>query len=421
MSVRHTLSLYRSRARLMRSAALGDPVARILAMPRGSAGYARYEKVRARGELVRGRSGTYMTVSHRVCNEVLRSDAFGAVPTAASKHVLTPTNGRLDRLVHPLDDSFASVDPPEHPRLRKIVAPFFTPAAMRRLRGFVDEVIDDELDRLDRPERLDLISEFAVRVPSRVICEMLGLPPSDHERFVRWGIEFGATVDGARTPGDLLRTRTLLTEMTEYFEDLCAVRALSPGGADMVSAMVAATEAGEMTRRGLVATCQALLIGGFVTTANIIGNGVVGLMQHPAQRDALLADPTLAATLVEEVLRLEAPAQYSVRIALRPVTVAGHSLERGTPVVTLLAGANRDPEVFPNPNALDLSRPNSRDHLSFAAGIHYCIGAGLARMEGEIALKALFARFPDLRIEGKVAYCPSRVIRGPYVLPIRPR
>jgi cytochrome P450 len=243
------------------------------------------------------------------------------------------------------------------------------------------------------------------------------MPPSDHELFVHWGLEFGAIVDGARTPGELRRTRTLLTEMGEYFTDLCAQRALDPRD-DMITKLVQATAAGEMTQNGLISTCEALLIGGFVTTANIIGNGVVALRAHPDQLDAFLGNPDLATPLVEEVLRLDAPAQYSVRITREPVTLAGRELPQGTPLVALLAGANRDPAVFAHPDQLDLARPNPREHLSFAAGIHYCIGAGLARLEGEIALRALFARFPNMTIAGEVRYCPSRVIRGPMELPV---
>ncbi|WP_086818541.1 cytochrome P450 [Allokutzneria sp. NRRL B-24872] len=416
--IREAVRLYKGKARLVRSAVRGDPVSRVLNLPRGQAGYDRYEDVRAAGDLVRGPSGLYMTASHALCGKVLRSPEFGAVPTTVSKRTLRPVGGS-GRLVHPLDDSFASVDPPEHGRLRKIVAPAFTPQAMRAQEEFVTGVVEEELDRLAGASTADLIGEFAVRVPSRVICEMLGMPVADHELFVRWGIEFGAIVDGARTPGEVRRTRKLLTEMASYFSDLCDRRAADPGE-DLVSRMVRATEAGEMTREGLVATCEALLIGGFVTTANIIGNAVVGLFDEPEQHQRFLADPAgLAATLVEETLRLDAPAQYSVRIVRTPTTLAGQDLAAGSPIVTLLAGANRDPEVFADPHRLDLGRHNPHDHLSFAAGIHYCIGASLARLEGRIALAALFARYPDLRIAGRVRYCPSRVIRGPQYLPVR--
>ncbi|UGQ11308.1 cytochrome P450 [Yinghuangia sp. ASG 101] len=419
--LRGNLSLHRRKARLWTSAALGDPVSAVLCLPRGAAGYARYERIRERGDLVRGRSGLYMTASHRICDEVLRSDAFGAVPTTVSKVRLRASPEEREGgpvLVHPLDDSFASVDPPDHTRLRKIVAPWFTPHALRSRRQFVEQVVAERLDRLAPTTSLDLISEFAVQVPSLVICDLLGLPTTDHDRFVRWGIEFGAIVDGARTPGEFRRTRALLDEMSRYFSALVEERRRHPGP-DLVSRMVEAEREGAMTREGVVATSEALLIGGFVTTSNIIGNGVLALLAHPEQREVFTADLDQSDRVVEETLRLDAPAQYSVRIVRRACEVGGVELPVGTPVVTLLAAANRDPEVFPDPARFDLSRPNLREHLSFAAGIHYCIGAGLARMEGEIALRALFERFPLLRQTGPARYCPSRVIRGPMSLPMR--
>lgn len=385
-------SMLRGRARAARD---GDPVAAVLQLPRGRSGYARYERVRAAGDLVRGRGRLYMSASHATCGEVLRGRQFGAVPTAAAKLRLTPPRGqRSALLVHPLDDSFASVDPPEHTRLRRIVAPWFTTAAMKARAGFVERVVEDELDRLDRPGTVDLIDEFALRVPSRVICELLGLPPADHERFCRWGLEFGTLVDGARNPGEVRRTRTLLSEMADYFDGQAALRRREPGRDDLLEVLVRAVDQGEMTEAGMLATAEALLIGGFVTTSNIIGNAVVALDAAPGQREEFLSAPGQAARVVEEVLRLDAPAQYSVRVANEAVTLAGVDLPAGSVVVTLLAAANRDPGVFADPARFDFTRPNVRDHLSFAAGVHYCIGAGLARLEGEIALRSLYSRFP---------------------------
>lgn len=410
------LRLYRSRLRLVASAALGDPTARVLGMPRGIAGYARYERIRQEGELVRGRSGLCMTASHAVCRQVLRDERFVAAPTSAVRLNLTPLPWqRSGLLVHPLDDSLASANPPLHTMLRKVVAPHFSPEAMRARRVFIEELVDRQLDRLDRKQPVDLIDEFAIQVPSRVISELLGLAPQDHRLFARWGADFAATIDGARGLHDRRRTQILLAEMTEYFAAVVADRTRHPGE-DLVSMMI---DSGQLTEVQLLATCQALLIGGFVTTSNIIGNAVVALSENPAQRAAFSADLDCAGQVVEETLRLQAPAQYSVRLARETTTLAGHELRPGTPVVSLLAAANRDPAVFTEPNAFDIARPNSHEHLSFAAGVHYCLGASLARMEGTIALRALYERFPRLTVAGAIDYFPSRVIRGPLHLPVR--
>ncbi|WP_433490280.1 cytochrome P450 [Nocardia grenadensis] len=416
----HTVTrLYRNSLRLHTSTLLGDPVASVLNLRRGSDGHTHYERIRARGDLIRGRSGLCMTASHAVCKEVLRDNRFAVAPTSAVRLKLRPLPGQhTDFLVHPLDDSLASANPPEHTRLRKLVAPLFGAAQLRARREFVEELVERQLDALDGGEPVDLIDAFALRIPSLVIAELLGLPAADHDHFARWGIEFGATVDGARGVRERRRTQVLLAELTDYFAAAVAKRRAEPGP-DLITALGAAVDEGAMTEAGLVATCQALLIGGFVTTANIIGNAVVALSQNPAQHEMFAADPGLAGAVVEETLRWEAPAQYSVRVAGEPLELAGRQLTAGTPVVALLAAANRDPAVFAEPGRFDIARRNAREHLAFAAGVHYCLGAGLARMEGEIALRGLYRRFPRVRAVGAPVYCPSRVIRGPRHLLVR--
>ncbi|WP_280236890.1 cytochrome P450 [Nocardia cyriacigeorgica] len=411
--------LYRNSLRLRTSTALGDPVASVLDLPRGADGHPSYERIRARGDLVRGRSGLCMSASYSVCNEVLRDNRFRVAPTSAVRLRLRPLpDQRTDFLVHPLDDSLASANPPEHTRLRKLVAPLFGAAQMRARREFVEDLVERQLDRLAGGDPVDLIDGFALRIPSLVIADLLGLPAEHHDDFARWGIEFGATVDGARGLRERQRTRVLLAELTDYFADAVAARRGEPGP-DMISALTGAIDTGDMTEAGVVSTCQALLIGGFVTTANIIGNAVVALSANPDQRAMFAADLDLAGRVVEETLRWEAPAQYSVRVAGESVELAGQQLSKGTPVVLLLAAANRDPDVFTEPGRFDITRANARDHLSFAAGVHYCLGAGLARMEGEIALRALYRRYPHVQAVGAPSYCPSRVIRGPQRLLVR--
>lgn len=405
--------LHRNSLRLHTARALGDPVAAVLGLRRGADGHHAYERIRDRGELVRGHSGLCMSATHSVCNAVLRDNRFHVAPTSAVRLKLRPLpNQHTDYLVHPLDDSLASKNPPQHTKLRKAIAPLLGATQLRSRRAFIEKLVERLLDRLDRDEPVDLIGNFALRVPSLVIAELLDLPPEDHDRFAHWGLEFGATVDGARSGRERHRTGVLLSELTDYFAAVTAQRRQHPGD-DLISALITSVDQGVMTEPELVSTCQALLIGGFVTTANVIGNAVVALSATPAQRDHLVADPDLASDVVEEALRWEAPAQYSVRIAGEDLELSGEHLAKGTPVVALLAAANRDPEVFDQPERFDIARPNSRDHLAFAAGVHYCLGAGLARLESEVALRALYRRYPRLQQVGRPIYCPSRVIRGP--------
>lgn len=406
-------SMYRARAKRWRAAMLGDPVARVLSLPRGRPGFDRYEDVRKIGNLVRGRDGLYMTASYRTCDVMLRSADFGAVPTGVSR-------GDRAHVVHPLDHSFPSMDPPEHTRLRKVVAPWFSPQALREQRPLVERIVTRNLDLLDKHRYADLIGEFALRVPSEVICELLELPIDDHDLFTWWGTEFGALVDGARTPRELRRTLALLAEMADYFGDVLDQRQEAPG-TGVLSELARASADGRMSRTAALATAESLLIGGFITTVSIIGTATRAVLSDPGQRDAFLSNQDQAANLVEESLRFDAPAQYCVRVVKQHTSLDGQELAPGSPVIALLAGANRDPEVFTEPDRFDIARPNARDHLSFAAGIHYCVGAGLARMEAEIALRGLFERFPSLRLAGPARYGASRVIRGPSLLPVRPR
>jgi cytochrome P450 len=174
-----------------------------------------------------------------------------------------------------------------------------------------------------------------------------------------------------------------------------------------------------MTENELLATSGLLLAAGFETTVNLIGNGVLTLLANPVVRQRLVDDPAATENIVEEILRLDPPIQYTARMAMDGARLAGRPVPKGTIVLLLTAAANRDPEVFPDPHRFDPDRANAREHLTFSSGVHYCLGAGLARMEGGIALRALFRRFPDLRLAGGIRRRPSRVVRGPLRLPVR--
>jgi cytochrome P450 len=400
----------------------GDPMARILTAGRDTDPYPFYERARSLGDLSRSGLGMYVSASHRVSDSVLRDPRFG-VDTRASlmdmKKLLLDSRGR--RPIHPVDDSFIALDPPRHTRLRRTVAPWFTPRALRDLTPLVEKVVGEFLDEVEGRDQWELMDDFAARIPIRIICEMFGIPEIDYARFIRWGTVLGATLDGIRSAAELARVRAALVDLEAFFVDLIDGRRRNLGN-DLVSSVIRAQSGSdEFLREDLLATCELLMMAGYETTLNLIGNAGLALLTHREARERVITSPSSAENAVEEVLRWDSSVQYTVRATFEPVTLEGVDLPTGSLVVLLLAGANRDPDVFPHPDVLDLDRPNSRDHLSFSSGIHYCVGAGLARLEAAVGMRMLFERYPELRISGPVVRRRSRNIRGALSIPVSPR
>ncbi|GGM56412.1 cytochrome P450 [Longimycelium tulufanense] len=417
---RMALSLFTARGAIWTYARLGDPVARVLQpgtdpLPRW------YDAVRQAGPVVRSRLGLWASASYPVVSEVVRDNRFGVVPLPEDPWTrLRPREAlSTDSSIHPINDSFLSKDPPDHTRLRRLAAPWFTPRALRERVGRVEQVVERDLDRLDTSRPIDLITEFAVRVPIQVICDLLGIAEPQHERFARWGQVLGRTLDGVRTVRELRWLQQTVAEMGTFFDELLAHKRQHPGDDVMSDLLAARVDGAPVGPADLVATTQLLLVAGFETTVNLIGNGVLTLLSHPREKQRFLANPDLADNVVEEVLRYESPVQFTMRVAKEDVTLAGTLLRRHTPVLLLLSGANRDPAVFADRNRFDIGRENARDHLSFSGGIHYCLGAGLARIEGAVALRALFQRFPALELAGAPRPRSSRLIHGVGSLPVR--
>jgi cytochrome P450 len=419
-----TRAALRTHARLvadqLRTRALarrGDPLARLLRPPLPADPYPLYAQIRAEGDLGDERYGVHATASHEVAAAMLRDRRLG-VGVAGLGVVEWDALPHHDQLVHPVAHSLLSANPPRHTRLRRIVAPWFTPHATRGMRARVEEIVTEFLDRAAAAGTFDLAADFAVRVPIKVICMLFGIPDSEHDRMRRWGTVLGETADAIRSPRELRQVHGVLTEMTAFFDDLVARRRAGEGaGDDLVSGLLRAGD--PLDRTDLVALAGLLLAAGFETTVNLITNGAAVLLEHPEHREALLDGPERAAAFVEEALRFDPPIQMTSRIALEPAEYAGTRLDEGSTVLLLLGGANRDPAVFPDPDRFDPRRPNGREHLAFAAGAHYCLGAGLARLEGEIALRELATRFPGLRAAGAHRVRTGRNIRGRSGMPVR--
>jgi cytochrome P450 len=310
--------------------------------------------------------------------------------------------------------SFLSLDPPDHTRLRGLVAKAFTPRMVATLEPRISEITDELLTAAGG--ELELVSQLAYPLPVRIICEMLGVPPGDHARFAAWSAKlvhslqptFG-TVDAAELAEADLAGR----EFAEYFTELIAARRSNPGD-DLLTKLIRVEDEGErMTLEELLATCVLLLVAGHETTVGLISNATLALLRHRDQYAELVADPGLAAAAVEETLRYDAPVQLTGRVATGGMRFGDIAAPDGAVLLLLLAATGRDPAMFADPDVFDIRR-GAREHLAFAAGPHFCLGAPLARLEATIALRKIATRVigPELD-EDRLVYKPNFNLRGP--------
>jgi cytochrome P450 len=387
------------RAFLAVRARAGDPLARlVVGHGRGNERYALMDELRSRGPLVRTRFA-WATVDHGVCREILRDKRFGVTdPTEMElpyplRALISRTDPGVPNPVEP--PAMVVVDPPEHTRYRQLVAQSFTPRAIGTLSTRVADVTRELIDKIAAAPNPDLIADFAAQLPVAIIGEILDLPADIHPRMLEWGhsgaplLDVGIGWKTYRRAIDGLRGAD--KDLRERFDQ---VRANGPG--DNPFSRMAAD--GTLTDRELTANAALILGAGFETTVNLIGNGIVVLLQHPEQLALLRDNPDLWPSAIEEILRFDSPVQMTARTAGCDVEIAGYRIAAGDMVAMFLGGANRDPQAFPDPNSFDISRPNAREHLAFASGVHACLGAALARIEGATALRALFETFPDLRL-----------------------
>ncbi|WP_280420080.1 cytochrome P450 [Nocardia carnea] len=397
------------KARLFSDVLRGDPGARILWARPGSDRHREYEKVRARGPLATSRRGLLFTASHSLCHEVLTSGDFGPAPIGASARRRNATGDVT--LVHPVDDSFLKLEPPRHTELRSLAAPTFHRRELTDLTPRIEKSVEHCLNELPRGGVTDLIANYAEAVPMAMISHILGLPPTDAPRFAAWGNVLASLLDGARTAQERERSRALVTEMTAYFKD--RLEQATPESAGLIAGLAHQCPA-QLSLREAIATCSMLLVGGFGTTTHLLGNALHMLLRQPGLHPAD-GDYT---QVIEESLRYDTPVQYVVRVAKTDTRLADRPITAGTPIVLLLAAANRDPEIFTDPHVFDPRRREPHRHLTFGAGIHFCIGAALARAEAAVAVQRFFERYPDARVTGKAAPLQSRALHGLRRLPV---
>jgi cytochrome P450 len=400
----------------------GEPQARMIADPAVRADPVPFiEELRARGRIVRGRA-LYLTVDHEIAHELLRSEDFRVTELGANLpkplrwvHEKTKTG-----LLHPLEPpSLLSVEPPEHTRYRKLVSSVFTTRAVAALRDRVEGTAKVLLDELgERSGAVDVVEHYCSQLPVAVIGDILGVPDEDRAQILEYG-ELGApSLDIGLSWRQYRQVNQGIDGFNAWLAEHLRQLRRNPGD-DLLSQLTqAADEGGRLNDRELQATAGLVLAAGFETTVNLLGNGIRMLLDNPQHLATLLARPELWPNAVEEILRLDSPVQLSARVARRDIDVAGTTIRRGEMVVIYLAGANRDPAVFEDPHRFDIERPNANKHLSFSSGRHFCLGAALARAEGEVGVRAFFGRFPDARLADEGTRCDTRVLRGWSSLPV---
>ena len=367
--------------------------------------------------------GFYVLTRYEDCANILRDPRSSNDFTNSEAAVEEAAKQGLDlrELAAEGARPFLFMDPPDHTRLRGLVSKAFTPRVVEELRPRAQQVVDRLLDAAVARGEFDVIADLAYPLPVTIISEMLGVPAEDHEVFQGWSREMARSLDPDFVlPPDVLERRERASEeFAEYFRALIAKRRGDLRD-DLVSALIAVEDGGEtLSENELLSTCILLLIAGHETTVNLIGNGMLALLRHPDQMALLRSDPALIKTAVEELLRFDPPVQLTGRTAKEDIPLSEGVLPKGQQAILLLGAANRDPRQFVDPDRLDITRAENR-HLAFGMGIHFCLGAPLARIEGQIAIGEMARRLGSAELAvAEPAYKENVTLRGLASLPVR--
>ena len=348
---------------------------------------------------VGGKWAVWAVFSHAECSAIAKDPRLSA--KRAKQMLLSlplSKQAEFSQLAHYLSLWLIFMDPPEHTRLRKLLNKGFSAAAVEGLRPQAEAIVQRMLDRLRGGSQVDLMSEFANPMPVRIISELLGVPEALHGTFVKTSRAI-AVFRGSpnRTVEEARAAQDALIELTEFFRKTVAERRQNKG-TDLISLLIDIEEGGDvLTEEELYAQCVSLLFAGHETTRNLIGNGMYALLRNPDQLAELRDKPEMIRSAVEELLRFESPVQFTARVLKEDIEVCGQKIPKGWTILCMLGAANRDPKQFEQPNQLNLGRLNNQ-HLAFSAGIHFCIGAQLARLEGQVAIQKLIQTFPNMKV-----------------------
>lgn len=403
----------------------GDPYARLIADPAVRADpVAFYDELRTRGRLVRSRAG-YLAVEHELAGELLRSEEFRVLPFGSSlpapvRWLERRTRDNLLHLLRP--PSLLAVEPPEHTRYRQSVSSVFTHSAVAAMRGRIEQTAAALLDRLSGDAGVvDVVERYCSQLPVEIISDILGVPHRDRSSVLEFAELAAPGLDLGLSWPEYQRVQRGIAAFNFWLAEHLLRLQRAPGDDPMSELVQTAEKSGDdtgLSELELQAIAGLLLAAGLETTVNLLGNGIRLLLDEPESRQILSQRPKFWPNAIEEILRLESPVQLTPRVAAKDTDVAGTLVKRGEVVLICLAAANRDPTVFPDPHRFDVQRSNASRHLAFSAGRHFCLGAALARAEGEVGLRTFFDRFPDVRSAGVANRRTTTVLRGWSTLPV---
>jgi pimeloyl-[acyl-carrier protein] synthase len=381
--------------------------------------YPHYEAYRGSEPLMRAADTIWFCLSHPDVAAMLRN------PVLSSNETRATTELGISETSVVRTQSLLFMDPPDHTRLRGLVSRAFTPRRVEGLRTTIEQMcaalLDDILGSVAPGEPFDLIDRLAYPLPVQVICSLLGVPAADERIFTGWSRALSRSIDPSvlRSADDDLAIEAAEVGLHDYLSELLAARRASPGD-DLLSDLLAVEDGSDrISPPEVVSLAMLLLVAGHETTVNLIGNGTLALLRNPSQLDLLLASRELVPGAVEELLRFDSPVQISQRVVTEDMELAGRRVRAGDEVVLMLGAAPRDPAVFAHAASLDVTRPDAHRHVAFGGGIHHCLGAALARLEGQVAFAALLSRVGRLELAGEPVRRPTFTLRGLESLPVR--